>query len=112
MSPDVASGTPEPKRRKTDHARFDPRSNLYRDLISLVIAAGVCYVIFFALPAETKRNTDALCTLRGNLEKRGQQSNDFLRQFPNGVPGISRAVIVKSVRDTRQTIHALSGLKC
>lgn len=56
--------------------------------------------------------TRALCALRSNLESRGQQANDFLHDHPKGALGIPSAVIVKSIRDTRQTIHALRGLRC
>jgi hypothetical protein len=62
--------------------------------------------------SDNSETTRAVCALKQNVARRGQQSNDFLHAHPNGVPGIARAVIVKSIHDTRQTNRALRGLKC
>lgn len=87
----------------------------YRLTIALVLAVAAITTSIFLIAKQASDNataTQALCALRANLERRGEQSNDFLRENPTGAGGISRAVIVKSIRDTRQTLHALRPLKC
>lgn len=65
-----------------------------------------------ALNRATERTTHALCTLRGDLARRVQQSEDFLREHPNGLPGISPAVIRNSQKSQEQTVKALGSLRC
>lgn len=90
-----------------------------RVLALLAVAVAVLAVLYgLALSQISGQANDnavtgrALCALRSNLEKRGDQSNDFLREHPNGAGNIPPAVIVKSIRDTRSTLHALRILKC
>lgn len=85
----------------------------------LTVAAGLAVLALatsvFALAkrqADNERATRALCALRDNLKHRGDQGVAFLRENPHGSGGISRAVIVKSIRDTRGTLRALRPLHC
>lgn len=86
-------------------------------LFALLIALGVLGYV----DAQSKRDdlrqataatTAALCALRHDLEVRVQSSRDFLAEHPDGIPGISRAAIEKSIRDQTRTIDTLSNLVC
>lgn len=54
----------------------------------------------------------ALCALRTDLNKRVAVSQGFLKEHPNGTPGISRVVIQTSIANQSSTIEALSILSC
>lgn len=87
----------------------------YRLTVALGLALLAMSTSIFAIAKrqdDNERTTRALCALRTNLEHRGDQSNEFLRQHPNGAGEISRAIIVKGIRDTRGTLRALRPLRC
>lgn len=87
----------------------------YRVTLALALGMIAMSLSIFAVAkraSDNARATTALCALRGSLERRGQQANEFLRENPAGGLGIPPAVIVKSIRDTRGTLRALRVLKC
>jgi hypothetical protein len=87
----------------------------YRVTVALMLAVAAMSTSIFLLAKQSSDNaraTSALCALRANLARRGQQANDFLHEHPNGALGIPPGVIVKSIRDTRQTLRALRVLRC
>jgi hypothetical protein len=110
----AANDNGTPRRRKMD--RLPER--FYRDVWLLIISG----VVFWALASaqsdrvdrgrETQRTTQALCALRGDLERRVVSSQDFLVEHPNGVLGISAKVIRDGIANQQRTIDALSALKC
>jgi hypothetical protein len=63
--------------------------------------------------AEVTENTNvALCSLRGDLERRVATSIAFLEANPEGIPGIPVQVIQQSITSQQQTITALAILEC
>lgn len=61
---------------------------------------------------EEVKTTGALCTLRHDLEKRAESSEQFLRDHPHGIPGIPAGVLRTSIANQRSTIRALATLRC
>jgi hypothetical protein len=57
-------------------------------------------------------NQLALCAFRSDVQARVAASEQFLREHPNGIPGISPATIRTNLRAQRQTVDALSVLNC
>ena len=57
-------------------------------------------------------SNDALCALRVDLEKRVASSEQFLRENPDGIPGIPAKTIRDGVTNQQRTIKALSQLAC
>jgi hypothetical protein len=57
-------------------------------------------------------NQTALCALRTDVERRIISSEQFLENHPNGIPGISAAVIRQSLTAQRETVDALSAVEC
>jgi hypothetical protein len=55
---------------------------------------------------------DAICDLRADLERRVETSREFLRENPQGIPGISRRVILTGIANQEETIDALADLDC
>jgi hypothetical protein len=57
-------------------------------------------------------NQLALCAFRHDVQQRITTSEEFLREHPNGIPGISPAMIRSNLAAQRQTVDALSVLNC
>ena len=54
----------------------------------------------------------ALCTFVADLQRRVDTARQFLREHPNGIPGISRAQLQLSIDNQQRTIKALDALEC
>ena len=54
----------------------------------------------------------ALCVLKKDLEIRYQNGQKFLINNPNGIPGISKALLTQSLDQQAATINALEIVKC
>lgn len=54
----------------------------------------------------------ALCEIKTQDEQRIASTKAFLHQHPNGIPGISRAVLLRSVHITEAQLEALKGVDC
>lgn len=93
-----------------------PVARIMRRLNLLIAATVVLYgaVAYVAVDANrsTTRNTDALCTFRGDLEKRVASTNDFLKKHPEGFAGIPAVTLKASADQQQRTILALSDLNC
>lgn len=87
-----------------------------RTLRGLVIATVVLAVVLLGSVVWVYVNAnvtgDALCALRGDLERRVETSKDFLVEHPKGIPGISAQTIKQGLANQQRTITALSGLNC
>lgn len=86
-------------------------------LYGFVAVILVCAVIWAAAQrAELQQVQDraigALCTFRSDLERRYESGVQFLREHPDGVPGIPASVIQTSVNNQRDTLESLQGLPC
>lgn len=56
--------------------------------------------------------TQALCTLRADVEKRVASGNAFLKAHPHGFAGISGPALRVSINNSERTALALSSLVC
>lgn len=83
-------------------------------VLSIVVAVNVALgaVSFVRIGTVASDSNNALCALRGDLERRVASSEQFLRENPNGIPGISAKVIRDGMTNQRRTIAALSRLDC
>lgn len=50
----------------------------------------------------------ALCALQDDLERRVLVTQQFIEDHPNGVPGISRTDLERSMQNQQQTLAALA----
>jgi hypothetical protein len=105
--------------------RTPPRAHLNgarttRLLVFGLIAAGLVFVLATGWTAwRTRGDIDrneqaltALCVLRADQDKRIESSEQFLRDYPKGIPGIPIAVIQSSLANSRRTRKALDNLDC
>lgn len=68
----------------------------------------------FAQAIETNQeiDTQALCSLRADVEKRVASGNEFLKTHPGGIPGIPAPALRLTISNSQRTITALSSLVC
>lgn len=78
---------------------------------TVVLYLGVAGLTFFVW-SQSAKNTDALCSVRHDAEKRVQQGNKFLTENPNGIPGISPKLLQQSVDNAQSTVNSLAILHC
>lgn len=55
---------------------------------------------------------EALCELRADLERRADSLVSFIEAHPQGIPGISRTELERSLSNQRQTLQSLVDLSC
>lgn len=65
-----------------------------------------------SLARNARTDHKALCTFKGDLQKRIDQSRDFLVQHPKGIPGIPASVITQGIRNQQATQDSLQDLNC
>jgi hypothetical protein len=73
----------------------------------LIIAVTIGYVA-----REAARTKHALCALRGDLVTRIDTSTAYLKEHPEGIPGVDPKVIRAGIANQRRTVHALRHLNC
>lgn len=98
--------------RRTDEALRKFASRTFWILAALVVlqlAVGGWSVYLTSRGDQANR---ALCALRGDLDRRIEQSKGFLVEHPEGVAGVSAKVIQDGITNQTRTVKALSGLSC
>ena len=89
---------------------------LRKSLRKLVLATVVLYLVIAAIGLKIYLNgrdtTDALCTLRTDLQVRVNSSTNFLIEHPKGIPGITPKMIRDGIDNQQRSINALQGLHC
>lgn len=78
-------------------------------LVVVFLAVGAWSVV---LTSRGDQANHALCALRGDLERRIEQSRGFLVEHPEGVAGVSAKVIQDGINNQSRTVKALGGLSC
>lgn len=93
------------------------RSQLRDLLLGLLVAAVMALAVLYGhvierVDANQGTNTQALCALRADEQRRVASGLEFLAQHPKGIPGISAAVIRSGLSDEQRTITALRFIAC
>jgi hypothetical protein len=94
----------------------------HRVELSFIAVVAVSFLVLVVMAWQIKATRDlaaqgeeahvALCALRVDLERRVQASQDFLREHPEGIPGIPTATIKQGIDNQKKTIDALGFLEC
>lgn len=91
-------------------------ASLRRNLRFLIYATVVLYLIVAAAVVivwmSDRRTAHALCTYRGDLVQRHDQTVAYLSTHPDGIAGVDRATIQASLRNQQRAIDALASLRC
>jgi hypothetical protein len=95
---------------------LDAAKEIKRTLRGLVIATLVLYLVMVGLGLYVLKTsnsaTKALCSVRLESQKRVEEGSVFLKEHPNGFAGIAPGNLKRSIRDSQDTVDALSGLDC
>ena len=115
----------KPKRRATDKILpkadlSDPSLHTAKELRKILRIQTWCIVILSVVLMgvagyaflQGRKNTRALCAIRANAEDREQQTQQFLFDHPNGIPGISVSDLNRSIQAYRATVRSLDDVDC
>lgn len=90
--------------------------DIKRTLRWLVVATIVVYIASGTVAIIAQHNAHnahtALCALRADVERRAASTRVFLREHPEGIPGIPVATLRASEETAMRTVRALSMLDC
>ena len=80
----------------------------------IVFTLVVGYMVSYnrSLAQDGKEAHDGICTLKADYQRQNREAVAFLLLNPKGLPGIPSAVIQNSIRGRKNTIEALSAVKC
>ncbi len=74
---------------------------------TLALLVAVVVLTFYAF-----RTHDALCTLKGDLQRRHDAGVQYLVDHPEGIAGISAADLQRSLTAQQSTLDSLHSLSC
>jgi hypothetical protein len=77
--------------------------------LAVIGVTGYGYVTLQNVVADNKQ---ALCAFRDNIERAAEDSEEFLRENPDGIPGLTPKVIQAGIDRQGDALKALSGLDC
>lgn len=101
--------TPETRGNETATA-------LRKGLRNLYIATAVLYLAFIGWGLKVyfdgQETRAALCTYRDDLQSRVTSNTEFLKEHPNGIPGVPTKVLVDSIANQQRAINSLTELNC
>lgn len=80
--------------------------------VGMILVAALLYTSNRNRAQDGRDAHKAICLLVQNLETRVSDSQEFLRHHPNGIPGISRSDINRSIQGQQSTINALRKADC
>lgn len=82
-------------------------------LVWVTVALGAFLAaIVVAVALFTYRTQHALCTFRDDLQSRVDGTHRFLRENPQGIPGVPNKLIRTQVAGQEATLRSLRGLWC
>lgn len=87
----------------------------FRFLVAATVAVYLALggVAFYTYSTSTA-NQKAVCNLRADLERRVEQSEDFVRDKPEVIKelGFTKVQVQKEIENQRRTLRALSVVSC
>jgi len=82
----------------------------------MMAATVILYIILIGVAFYTyslsQRNKRALCTIRANAVSRAEDTQEFLIDHPDGIPGITVEDLRRSIQTYRATAKALDDVDC
>lgn len=108
--------TLEKFREEWDAYRKERNERLHRFFVRVLVIFAVLGLTVSATAYFTYNTADeskeGLCALRNDAERRVILGDQFLKDNPNGIPGISIDSLRRSVRNSKETVKSLSSLSC
>lgn len=60
----------------------------------------------------SRDNTRALCATKLEAQRRVAETEKFIKETPNGIPGLSPAVLQRSLDASKSTVKSLDAVSC
>lgn len=108
--------TLEKFREEWDAYRKERNERLHRFFVRVLVIFAVLGLTVSATAYFTyntaDESKDGLCALRADSERRVVLGEQFLKENPNGIPGISVDSLRRSINIAKQTTRSLASLNC
>lgn len=88
------------------------QKSLHRLSIATVVLALLLLGGGVKVYLDGRATTKALCTFRADLAQRAVTATQYLKDHPNGAPGIPAKTILEGISNQQRTILALKDLDC
>lgn len=95
------------KERNDRLHRFFVRVMIIFALLGFTVAGSVVYVY-----TTSENNKEALCAYQADLVQRVASGEQFLKDNPNGIPGISEQTIRASIDSLKQSLKSFAIVNC
>ena len=79
--------------------------------IAMIVSIVALSLSLFANVVAVNNNT-AVCKYRADLQARYDAGREFVKKHPNGIPGISRSDLDRSLKVQAATLKSLENLRC
>jgi hypothetical protein len=89
-----------------------PKDKIARYLNLLIGITVILYVAVGIMALFGVKSYASLCTIKSDYQERVKQSQVFLKEHPNGIPGIDKGSILVSLANQKRTAKSLDGLWC
>jgi len=81
-------------------------------LIGVIIVLTGSFAAALRVYQTADQAHDAICALRAERIRGVHSTTAFLKEHPQGIPGISRADLVRSIETQKQTVRAFRFADC
>lgn len=95
------------KERNVRLHRFFVKVIVIFAILGLTVSATAYYTLNSAQDSKA-----GLCAIREDSEQRVHLGEEFLKENPKGIPGISAESLDRSIANSKQTLLSLSFLSC
>lgn len=108
--------TEEQFRKEWEAYKKERNDRLHRLMVKIIVifaVGGITMSITVAYVFITSaKNQDALCSVRHDAERRVVQTEQFLDDHPEGIPGIPVSTLQRGLEAAKETVKSLDNLRC
>lgn len=81
-------------------------------LMMFALLGVTCGVLGVYISHISHDNQQALCNQKETAQRQVEQTEEFILDHPNGIPGISRAQLERSKSNSVRTVNSLKEVDC
>lgn len=89
---------------------------IQRSLRILIVTTVVLFLALLGMGLYvynfSRDNTKALCATKQEAQRRVAETEKFIQETPNAIPGLSPAVLQRSLDASKSTVQSLSYVSC
>lgn len=96
--------------------RSDVAAQIFRRLNILIITTVILFVALLGMGvyvySVTRNNTRALCAIKLDATRRVSETQEFLKEHPEGIPGLEPEILKRGIDTAKAQVKALSDVSC